>query len=257
MKKHKKKNSHTVFDNTDSQVDDSAMVTPSQFESGAALSSTRIDEHSPESNKKRKKKKNKHCFDESLNEMEPGTSMIEDTKDKNSKKRKKKKKHGLDEYIPEIVKSENDKESMACSSGDRDLCRKRKISDTHIESVIGSSFEESYSGSSKKKKIKKEKHSLEGSHREVHEDSNEFKTPMKKKKKKHKHNLEQSESEHNLTEEIPESVQSNCASQSNMTGEINSLSSESLEQSGTHYDMESDEGYYSKKSKKKHKRKTQ
>ena len=256
MKKHKKKSSHTVFDNTDSQADDSAMVTPSQFEKGAALSSTRIDEHSPESNKKRKKKKDKHSLDGSLNEVEPGTSMIEDMKHKNSKK-KKKNKHGLDESIPETVKSENDKESMAGSSGDRDSCRKRKISDTHIESFTGSSFEESCSGSSKKKKIKKEKHSLEGSHREVHEDSNEFKTPMKKKKKKHKHKLEQSESEHNLTEEIPESVQSNCASQSNMTGEMNSLSSESLEQSGTHNDMESDEGYYSKKSKKKHKRKTQ
>ena len=210
-----------MFDN-DSQADDSDMVTASQFESGAALSSTRIDEHSPDLQRKKKKKKHKQSFEESESVNETGETSIGSTGlDEHSHEsvKKKKHKHSLDETECLNVLVSGPTEMSFDDDRDGHFKKRKRKSSTRTEGhsneltdmknknsfdesssmnePAGTSIEDIENGHSKKKKRKNriEEYSYESTDKSSSvnepagtsvEDLDDGHSKRKKKKKKHK-----------------------------------------------------------------------
>lgn len=274
LKKHRKKNKHTMFDDTGESIEDISIDSLSQFESGAVLSSTKIEDLAKEQKKEKKRKKHRQSIEEPTIKTETEDVVEEKVNNETVRKKRKKQKYSIEEPA-----AGSEVELGVRNLGDEHVRKKRKKLKESVEDPVKNleteTVEEGHIiDEPVRKKRKKHKQSLEAPYLDNDMKAVEGKS---EKRKKYMQSLEEpvSETMRDIkdmdivfdNDKVVKPVKDRRKFSDLLTSDLNNTNSnkesnevqsdpEEIYMDSKRLSLESDEGYHTKKKKKKHKSET-
>lgn len=263
-----------MFDDTGESIEDISIDSLSQFESGAVLSSTKIEDLAKEQKKEKKRKKHRQSIEEPTIKTETEDVVEEKVNNETVRKKRKKQKYSIEEPA-----AGSEVELGVRNSGDEHVRKKRKKLKESVEDPVKNleteTVEEGHIiDEPVRKKRKKHKQSLEAPYLDNDMKAVEGKS---EKRKKYMQSLEEpvSETMRDIkdmdivfdNDKVVKPVKDRRKFSDLLTSDLNNTNSnkesnevqsdpEETYMDSKRLSLESDEGYHTKKKKKKHKSET-